>query len=196
MFRRSPGFTLYELLIAIAVIGLFVSISLPQLHAINRKAAVRGASTEIRNVFHLARSRAIARGASVGVKFTFDGVEWFYAVYDDGDGDGVRSDDIRSGVDRCFRPKQRLLPHATKYAAIALPSKALLAPDGGKLAPSSSPVRFGASAICSFSPIGESSPGTIYLTDDAGEVWCVRVYGGSARIRLLRHMGGKRWDAR
>lgn len=165
------------------------------MHAINRKAAVRAASMELRNVFHLARSRAIARGANAGVKFIAEEGEWFYAIYDDGDGDGVRNDDIRRGIDRPFRSRERLLEHC-RYASIALPSKAIVAPDGEKVPPSSSPVRFGMSTIASFSPLGESSPGTIYLTDDAGEVWCVRVYGGSARIRLLRFMGGKTWSVR
>lgn len=191
----ESGITLIEVLIVIAIIGLFASISIPAFNTINRRAAVRAAAKELRTIFHLARSRAIARGRNAGVKFSSNRSEWTYALYDDGDGDGVRNDDIASGVDRCFQGPRRVLAHS-RLASIGLPAMSIVAPDGQPLAPSSSPVRFGPSAICSFSPVGESTPGTVYLTDRIGDVWALRVLGASARIRLLRYMGGTKWEAR
>jgi hypothetical protein len=45
--------------------------------------------------------------------------------------------------------------------------------------------------------MGSSTSGTIYLTDDAGSLYAVRVYGVSAKIRLLRYDGSrKQWESR
>jgi hypothetical protein len=49
-------------------------------------------------------------------------------------------------------------------------------------------VQFGRSTICSFSPLGESSSGTIYLTARGRDLWAVRVYGATAKIRILRYV--------
>ena len=68
-------------------------------------------------------------------------------------------------------------------------------PDGDSIPANASPVQFGASTICSFSPIGESTSGTIYLTDAGGLAYAVRVFGGSGKVRLLRYNAGRRrWE--
>ncbi|HET7712424.1 MAG TPA: GspH/FimT family pseudopilin [Thermoanaerobaculia bacterium] len=189
------GFSLIEALLIVAIVGLIASAAIPAFSSIHRRSAVRAASKEMQAIFHLARSRAIARGTNTGVKFIrFEG-DWFYAIYDDVDGDGVRNDDIDDGTDHCFRKPRLLLPHAG-LATIGLPNRDLIAPDGEKLPAGSSPIRFNRSAICSFSPMGESTPGSIYLTDGEGAVYALRVFGGSARIRLLRHLGGRQWEQR
>ncbi len=182
-------------MIAVAIIGLIAAVALPAFSSIHRRSAVRAATKELQTIFHLARSRAIARGMNTGVKFLrFEG-EWFYAIYDDVDGDGVRNDDIDDGTDHCFRKPRLLLPHAGQ-ATIGLPDRDLIAPDGEKLEAGSSPVRFNRSEICSFSPVGGSTPGTVYLTDGTGMIYALRIFGGSARIRLMRHLGGRRWEQR
>jgi prepilin-type N-terminal cleavage/methylation domain-containing protein len=67
--------------------------------------------------------------------------------------------------------------------------------DGDILAPAASPVQFHRSSICSFSPVGASTTGTIYLTDDAGSLFAVRVYGPTAKVHLLRYEPStRRWE--
>ncbi len=194
--RRQRGFTVAEVLVVVAIIGMTAGIATPAFITINRRGATRAASSEIRSIFHFARSRAIARARHVGVKFTKSEGEWFYAVYDDGDADGVRNDDIKSGIDPRLTEPKRVLSHA-RNAAIALPPLKIADPDGDALTPSSSPVQFNASTLCSFSPLGEATSGTIYVSDRVGDVYAVRVYGASGKIRLLRYNpGSKKWEAR
>lgn len=190
------GFTLIELLTVMAIVGLFAAVVTPSWMSLRRRAAVRSAANEIRAVFHLVRSRAVARGANSGVKFTRAGTEWQFAVYDDGDGDGVRNDDIRDGIDLLVQPA-RYLNQQPQLASVSLPSVPIIDPDGARMAPGASAVQFNRSTICSFTPIGQATPGTIYLTDAAGEVYAVRVLGASARLRLLRYVASTRkWVAR
>ena len=184
--RHQRGTTLVEMLTVAAAIGVLALAGVPAFASIQRRAALRAASQELRSIFHLARSRAIARNANCGLRFFKVAGKWCFGVYDDGDHDGVRTNDIQSGVDRLVGAPRVALPESDAVT-IGLPPDSILDPAGSPLSPASSPVKFNASAICSFSPLGESTPGTIYLRDRAGEVFAVRVYGASAKVRVLRY---------
>ncbi len=192
---RQRGYTLAEIQTVIAIIGLMVACAMPSWLSLRRIAAVRAVSAEIRSIFHLVRSRAIARGINVGVKFTRANAEWQYAIYEDGDRDGVRNDDITRGTDRPVT-KPRFLWQQPRLASIALPTYPLKDPDGDPLKIGAAAVQFNRSTICSFSPLGQATPGTIYLTADE-HVYAVRVYGASAKIRTLRYNRKRsRWESR
>ena len=193
MRKGQRGYSLAEILTVIAVIGVIVAAAVPAFFTLQRRAALRSAAAQLRVIFHENRSRAIARGRNCGMKFVLIGGRWHFAVYDDGDGDGVRNDDIKSGRDRLVAPP-RVVFRESRAVSIGLLSVAIKDPDGDPLPPTKSPVAFNQSAICSFSPIGESTPGTIYLTEGGRELYAVRVYGATAKIRMLRYVRQtKRW---
>ena len=77
-------------------------------------------------------------------------------------------------------------------AGIALLSTTIRDPDGDPLPPTAAAVQFGSSTICSFSPTGSGTPGTIYIADGAGQLCALRVYGASGRVRLLRYDAARR----
>jgi prepilin-type N-terminal cleavage/methylation domain-containing protein len=192
---RNAGYSLIELLTAIAILAVITLISLPAFGSIRRKAAVRAAAGELRGIVHLARSRAITRGLNAGLRFSQDAGVWQFAVYDDGDGDGIRSEDIARNIDTLLAPPRPVL-RETSLATIGVLSRTIIDPDGDRLTPTSSPVQFGRSQICSFSPLGESTPGTVYVTDRSGDIYAVRVFGASAKIRVLRYdPTRRRWVA-
>lgn len=193
--HHERGFTLAELQMVIAIVGLMLACAVPSWLSLRRLAAVRSATAEIRSIFHLVRSRAITRGNNTGIKFTRASAEWQYAIYEDGDHDGVRNDDIARGVDRRVTPP-RFLWQQPQLASIGLPTYSLKDPDGDRLKLGAAAVQFNRSTICSFSPLGQATPGTIYLTA-AGEVYAVRVYGASAKIRTLRYNRKRaKWESR
>ncbi len=197
MQRRQGGFSLLEVLTVIAIIGMFVSLTYPALQSMRRRSAVRAIATELRAIFHRVRSRAITRSDNAGVKFTrnSDG-QWRFTVYDDGDGDGVRNDDIDRGVDRRISMPQPVM-NSNAIASIALPLARIADPDGGWLATTASAVQFGRSTICSFSTDGRSTPGSIYISDRGGQLYALRVFGATAKIRLLRYdFNAARWEER
>lgn len=183
---NQRGHTLGEAMCVVAIIGMTAGISVPAFLNMSRRNAVRAAADELRGICRAARARSIARSRNIGIKFTRDGEEWQYATYEDGDGDGVRNDDIKKNVDRLLAGPLRLAQQQ-RLAKIALPPVTIVDPDGAKLQPTAEPVQFGSSMICSFSPLGTATPGSVYMTDGAGGVWCLRVFGPTARVRLLHY---------
>src|SRR5688500_6876241 len=85
--RKEHGFSLPELLMVLAIVGVLAAAAVPSWLSLRRRAAVRAAAAEIRMTFHETRFRAIARAANAGLRFTRHGSQWQFAVYDDGDDD-------------------------------------------------------------------------------------------------------------
>jgi len=194
--RNEHGYTLLEIIATLAVIGLLLLITVPAFATYRRHASVRAAAFETMAMFREVRQRAITTGRQTGVKFTRDGDRWTYARYEDGDGDGVRNDDIRSGIDHRLGPSSPLMPQLL-VAKIGLLPYEIHDPDDDVIAPTDEPVAFNRSAICSFSPLGSGTPGSIYIIDETGELFCVRVVGSTGRARFLRYnSGSRRWEPR
>lgn len=177
------GYSLVELLVAIAAIGVIAAVTLPSIGEMNRKRELRAATAELRSIFREVRSSAITKGHNAAVKFALVDDEWQYGIFEDGDGDGVRNDDIASGKDPNVVPFRRVFG-TQGHVRIGLPARPVRDPDRGVVMPEDSPVRFNRSTLCSFSPMGGGTSGSIYLTEGTRAA-VVRMYGPTARLRLL-----------
>ncbi|MBL0222783.1 MAG: GspH/FimT family pseudopilin [Xanthomonadales bacterium] len=67
-FTRSPGFTLLELLIAVAVVGVLVAMALPSFREFNIRTQVTQLTNELVHDLTMARTEAVKRGRDVVVK--------------------------------------------------------------------------------------------------------------------------------
>jgi Tfp pilus assembly protein FimT len=194
--RRSHqgGASLLEVLFILAGICIVLLVTLPAFGNLRRRNAVRTAAISLRSAFRLTRSRAIARGRSFGVKFTQDAAaRWRYTIYEDSNGNGVLSSEITRGVDpRVAGPFD--LQQGSDLASIGLPPRTIVDPDGDEIPAGHSPVIFGNSTLCSFSPIGAATAGSIYIIDSVGEMWVVRVHAAGSRVRVLHYdAAAERW---
>jgi len=190
---RSRGFTLVEVLVVLAIVLLMAAVAAPAFRAMFADAHILGAGRQFKSQFRLAYSTAVRSGVYTAIRFERreDGTVW-YAVYQDGDQDGVRSADIADGKDTLLSGPFPLAGGAPGVSVAIHPGIPALPPETGTL--SGDPVRFGSSDILSFSPYGTATPGTFYLAGDASQA-AVRVTGGSARVRLMVWRGGK-WRER
>lgn len=186
--NRRNGWSVTELLIAVAMVGMFVGLTNSAVEAGRKHAALRGAVSEMRALFQQVRMMAIARNCNVAIKFRFEDGDWTYAVYQDGDGDGVRNIDIDRSVDKEVIARRKLM---YVPARIGVPREPVTDPMNGRRLSDRSAVRFGRSELCSFSKEGEATNGSLVLTDGDRAV-LLRVTGTSARIHVLRWFEG-RW---
>ena len=129
----------------------------------------------------LFRSDAVLRSASIGVKFGPSTDGYVMTTYVDGDGDGIRSEDIRDGTDTADGPSARLgelYPGVRVGVLDGLP-----AIEASAEPPGDDPVRFGAARLASFAADGSATPGTLYLQGIDGSQYAVRVAGETGRVR-------------
>ena len=186
---RRQGFTLIELLMVVVIASLLF-IAAPRVTAWSSGLEIRLAAYELVSTLRLARASAIRLGANVGVKFrtAADGGVSF-TLYEDGDGDGVRTRDIESGVDpRVGLPRE--LRHFGRHVWLGFPAGVRPRDPGDprrRLGNLRDPVRFNRSDLASFGPLGGSTPGSLYLTDGHHHLWAVRVFGRTGKVKILRY---------
>jgi len=186
--RPARGFTLIELLVVLAIAALTLAIGLPPLMSATTRVRLRLAAGELTSALRQARMRAVRQNAHVALRLTRTGdgaVTW--ALYADGDGDGVRTRDIRRGVDPQLQAPRRLrrIDGSIRPGFPPGPLPRDPADPHRRLHRRKDPLRFGRSDLVSFSPLGSSTSGTLYLT--AGERWtaAVRVYGTTGKVKVL-----------
>jgi hypothetical protein len=140
------------------------------------------------------RALAIRSQRSVGLRFdTTSGSPRFEQVMD-GNGNGLRSDELARGIDLRLTAAMRL-DHYMPETAFGI-GETMPGIDGeSTLERGGSPIRLGPSHLLSFSPAGTSSSGTVYVLGRQGEQYAVRVLGATGRVRLLRFDARRRaWD--
>jgi prepilin-type N-terminal cleavage/methylation domain-containing protein len=192
------GYQLIELLIALAISSLTLVIGIPPLLNLAAGLRVELAAAEVASALHVARAYAVRHDANVGLKFLVDPdgtVTW--ALYRDGDGDGVLSADIASGDDPQVLPRTRLAHLGRQIRFGFPPGRAPRDPGspGHRLDHLEDPIRFNRSDIASFSPLGTATPGTVYVTDGLRHLCATRLFGRTGRIyRLTYDMKTERWE--
>lgn len=187
----SPGLTSIELVVGLALTGALLAATATGAFHLQSALAVRSAAAELSAAFLRARAYALTKSITVALKFRRDGGRWEWALYRDGNGNGVRNAEIASGVDRSLGlaivwPRSDVRPGILRGAPVPDPGN-----PGSWLDRLDDPIRFNSSDLCSFSPLGESTPGSVYLWDGRDRMAVVRVFGRSAKVRTLFHFRGE-----
>jgi hypothetical protein len=176
--------------LALATFGIVAAA--PSVTNLQESVAIRSAAGEATTALWRARAHALARNVHVGVKFRKNGDRYEWALYRDGNGNGVRTAEIARGVDR---PLGLAIPWTRRDVRPGIFTD-IRVPDPGDplsyLDRPEDPIRFNSSDICSFSPVGESTPGSIYLSDGRNRMAVVRVLGRTAKIRVLYYRRGEK----
>jgi prepilin-type N-terminal cleavage/methylation domain-containing protein len=196
VFKRQQGITLIEVVVALTIVGVIAMCAVPAFAAYRRQSSVLAAAHEMRTLLREIRGRAIAHGGYSGVKFVRTANNWTYTLHDDGNANGIYNADITKGSDKRYFGPAVVMP-SFRTASISLLPKTIRDPDGAKLSPGDNALQFGNSTLCAFSPQGGGTPGTIYISDGVNNLYCVRVFGATGRIRILRYDSGKaKWEER
>jgi type II secretory pathway pseudopilin PulG len=182
--REALGYSMVELAVVVGLMVMATATALPRMAAGLDEAQVAGAARYLSARFYDARGEAVTRSAEVALRFTATNAGYIYALYVDGNGNGVLTRDIQHNLDRQLRSPEQLSSQFSGVELGTLPG--LPAIDAGSPAPGDDPIRFGASNMVSFSALGTSSSGTLYVRGRGNTQYAVRLVGGTARVRIFR----------
>jgi hypothetical protein len=177
--------TLGELVVTTGVVVAAMATAVPSLHAGLDHARVAGAARYLSSRLAESRMEAIKRSRRVAVRFADASAQYAFTVYEDGNGNGVLTSDIRRGVDRPIRGPERL---SDNFRNVEFGVVAALPPiEPGDSPPGTDPIRLGSGNSVSFNALGQATSGTIYLAGRNRTQYAVRIFGASGKIRVYRY---------
>ena len=127
---------------------------------------------------------AVQRSADVALRFTQTAGGYTYSVYLDGNGNGVRTRDIQRGIDRQIQTPERLRDQFAGVDFGTLPGLPPIDPAGPP--PGTDPIKLGSSDILTFSALGTSSSGSLYIRGQRTAQYAIRVLGETGKTRVLK----------
>jgi type II secretory pathway pseudopilin PulG len=178
------GYSLVELTIVIGLVATLSAITAPPLLTNLDDFRTAGAVRHMSARLQAARMEAVLRSADVALRFSATPGGYTYAVFQDGNGNGVRTRDIQRGTDRQIQAPERLPDQFTGVDFGTLPGLPPI--DPGASPPGDDPLRLGASDILTFSALGTSSSGSLYIRGQRTAQYAIRVLGESGKTRLLK----------
>ncbi|MBA3298065.1 MAG: prepilin-type N-terminal cleavage/methylation domain-containing protein [Acidobacteria bacterium] len=186
------GFTLIELLLTLAVTATLAAMAVPLASSTVDEIRTAAAARHLASRVAGARIDAIRRSAATALRFEADGTDYCYTTHLDLNGNGVRTAEIRQGVDATLTSPERLRDN---YPGVVFGLMAGIADLDGSQG-NEDGVRVGTSNILSLSPNGSSTPGTLYLQGRRSQ-YAVRVFGATGRTRVFRYdTGANQWNSR
>jgi type II secretory pathway pseudopilin PulG len=187
----TTGYSLVELLFATGLIGTMAAVAIPQVTAGIDEFRTAGAARYISTRLQRTRMEALARSVDVAMQFTKTAHGYTFAVYADGNRNGVLTADILSGADRGLGAVERIRDH---FAGVDFGTLPVLPPiDVGGTPPGTDPIRLGPGNLASFAAAGTSTSGSVYLRGRAAQ-YVVRIFGGTGKTRVMKfHPRTKQW---
>jgi len=180
MGNGRSGHSVLEMVLAMAILTVVAGLALPRGWDLVKEYRLRGAAHYFRGLIREVRVQAAAKSRYTGIVFDEVDGEPELSLHIDGNDNGIRRADVRSGVDPRIRGPWRL---SDQFPGVRYGS-----PSSGD-GPSFPPLRIGRGRILSFSPIGTSTSGTLFLSNEQGFQYAVIVLGTSGRVRLARYRG-------
>lgn len=190
---RHAGFTFTEVLLALALTATLAGIAFPLMNDVADELRTASAARYLAAQIRSGRMDAVKRSASVGLRFEPAPVDYSFALYIDGNRNGVRAADIARGIDRALAPRQRL---GDRFAGVQFGLGAGMPDADGLAGGGTDGVRIGAGRILTTSPDGTATSGTLYVRGRRAQ-YAVRVLGATGRTRVLKYNTGTRsWSSR
>ena len=184
LLRHAGGYSLLELIFVVGLVITVLAITTPKILAglddLRTLGAVRYVSARLQR----ARMDALTRSVNTALRVTRSDDTFKFGVYVDGNGDGVRTRDILDGIDRPIQSDERL---PDQFPGVDFGTLPLLpAADPSSAAPGSDPIRLGPSDLASFTPLGTSTSGSLYILGPGGSQYVVRLFGETGKTHLLK----------
>ena len=192
-WKLEAGFTLIELLFAIALSSVLAGMAVPlTASAIDELRTAAAARYLAARIAH-GRMDAITRLTAVALRFEVSDPDYAFTPYADGNGNGVRTADIRRGVDSPVGSPQQLWHDFPGVHFGLLPD--LPDVDGGPNGGTDG-VRIGTARLLTMSPNGTATSGTLYLQGRRAHMLCACSAPPGAPVSSSTTRGARTWISR
>src|SRR5262245_45405335 len=182
--NREAGYSLIELVFVAGLVATLGAVAIPQTLATIDTFRAIGATRYMSTRLYRARSEAVMRSADVAMRFVHGDAGYSFAVYIDGNRNGVRAADIDHGIDRQIGAVERL---GDSFAGIDFGAIPDLPPvDEAGTAPGADPIRLGSSDSVTFTAMGTATPGSLYIRSRRGAQFVIRIFGQTGKTRMLQ----------
>ena len=182
--HSEHGYSLLESLFVLCAMATVGGMAVPRLSTALDEYRTAGAARYLSARIQRTRMEAVTRSANVAMQFVETTTGYAYGMYVDGNGDGVRTADIKKAIDRRLGAMERLPDNFAGVGFGLLPSLPPVEP--GSPAPGTDPIKLGASNLLSYSATGTSSSGSVYICGRSGAQYVIRVLGDTGRTRILK----------
>jgi Tfp pilus assembly protein FimT len=159
----------------LALTGLLTAIAIPLLLTTVDRSRGLAAARYLGTRMALARANAVRRSTVIALYFESGPRGTTFSIVQDGNGNGVRTRDIETSIDRVIEGPV-LISDLFPGVAIGLVPQA----------PAPEAVQLSGTPLLSFTPSGTATSGSIYLRGKDGTQWAIRILGVTARTRVLR----------
>ncbi|HSC29025.1 MAG TPA: hypothetical protein VLD67_17245 [Vicinamibacterales bacterium] len=193
MRRPDSGLTVLECLFTVAVAGTTMAIVVPLTSEVLDEIRTASAARYLSGRIMAIRMDAVRRSTAVALRFETSPDDYVFTAFVDGNGNGIRTVDIRDGIDwRAGEPEQ--LSYTFRGVRFGLLEGT---PDAdGRAGSGTDGVRIGVPRILTMSPDGTATSGTLYIRGRRAQ-YAVRVLGVTGRTRVLQYRSGSRtWISR
>jgi hypothetical protein len=177
------------MLAGLALASIAVLMAAPAVAHLRDAGRAAAAARHVAVMFQAQRWKSVTQARTRGWFFERLGGAWTWSEVEDGNGNGLRTAEVRSGTDRTVGSPHRL-DEIVRHVRLGFPPGGpfpVIPPGSGNIADTADPVQFGVSDIVSFTPLGSSSSGTLYLTDGREGLYAVVLYGPTVRVRVWRY---------
>jgi len=183
----NEGYSVAECVLVMAMLATTIAAVAPPMSGLVDAARGRQAAGYLASRFRLARQQAALASAATAIVFDVSAGHWLFRVCRDGNGNGVRRDEL-GNIDSCFEEPYDV---TALFPGIRIERDPAI-PDPGGGPGSGDPILFGASDMLSFSAAGSSTSGTLFVLSEGGVQFAIRVLGATGRTRVLRYESNDR----
>ena len=193
-WTSAAGMSVLEIVFALAASATATAIAIPAIEGTMDELRTAMAARYVEGRIRSARMDAVRRSRAVALRFEApEPGDYAYAPFGDGNGNGVRTTDIRDGVDIALGPAERL---CDRFPGVAFALAPGLPDADGSEGTGEDGVRIGTARILTMSSDGTATSGTLYIRGRRAQ-YAVRVLGATGRTRMLEYSPGSRsWIGR
>ena len=178
------GYSLVELVFAAGLVATLASVAVARIDMALDELRTAGAARYVATRLQQVRTEALARNADAALRVRADGSSFIYAVYVDGNRNGVRSLDIQRGIDRRASREERL---RDQFPGVDFGTTPGLPPvDASSGPPGSDPIRLGAADAATFTAEGTATTGSVYIRGPRNAQYVIRIFGETGKTRILK----------